>query len=426
MAAVRHKHRDFIQNIAIVALSLSAVALFAQTQLFHLASGQDGVLSRLMGGETAQPTISTPQALTDLTVPVRVAVSGTYGRYGNTMLTTTDSGGAFAPLGTLLGETLSATQAFTQTDAAHFRTALDATSIYYDFLEPLPLPILAGLVGGETAPNREARRLVISAGGEDTVWLYLWDGAESYVRCSVAIPLSYLTELVGAYELGNAFFAFDNGDMVTDFAALDPYSLFSETLPPLPALSSSRFSDTDVLLSTLGFNPNTNSRYTDSSGTEVVLGGDRTLHIRTDGVVLYQSGGDPSLSVDAAGDSPTAAEAVLGVSALLSRLENGVSFYLQSVRQAGDGTTLQFGQHLNGVPIRLSSGAPAAEITLTGKVISTFSLSLRQYAVTGEASPLLPLRQALAIAADNPGRELFLGYADYGTDTVSAAWLLDG
>ena len=35
------------------------------------------------------------------------------------------------------------------------------------------------------------------------------------------------------------------------------------------------------------------------------------------------------------------------------------------------------------------------------------------------------LRQTLAIAAEHPGTELSVGYADSGGDTVSASWLAD-
>ena len=53
------------------------------------------------------------------------------------------------------------------------------------------------------------------------------------------------------------------------------------------------------------------------------------------------------------------------------------------------------------------------------------TLCFRQYTAEGESSLLLPLKQAIAIAAQQPGKELFLAYTDSGGDTVSAAWLLE-
>ena len=74
---------------------------------------------------------------------------------------------------------------------------------------------------------------------------------------------------------------------------------------------------------------------------------------------------------------------------------------------------------------RFSDGGSAAEIALSGTAITRLSLRFRQYSASGEMSLLLPLRQTLAIAAEHPGTELSVGYADSGGDTVSASWLAD-
>jgi hypothetical protein len=80
----RRSRRDLIQNIAIVALSLSAVLLFAQSQIYNLFSGQDSLGDRLSG--SASVDISFQQA--PLTSPVRVAITGAYTRYGAYLTTT--------------------------------------------------------------------------------------------------------------------------------------------------------------------------------------------------------------------------------------------------------------------------------------------------------------------------------------------------
>ena len=53
------------------------------------------------------------------------------------------------------------------------------------------------------------------------------------------------------------------------------------------------------------------------------------------------------------------------------------------------------------------------------------TLCFRQYTAGGEASLLLPLKQAISIAARQEGKELFIAYTDNGADTASAAWLLE-
>ena len=180
------------------------------------------------------------------------------------------------------------------------------------------------------------------------------------------------------------------------------------------------------------FNANTRERYTENDGTEVIteVEADRSLHIRPNGEIIYRCGAESApLEIAAQEEIPTATEAVLGASILLEQLTGDLSgeagLYLVSVRQSEETTQLEFGYQINGVPIRFSDGGSAAEITLSGTSITRLSLRFRQYSTSGETSLLLPLRQTLAIAAEHPGTELSIGYADGGGDTVPASWLAD-
>lgn len=157
--------------------------------------------------------------------------------------------------------------------------------------------------------------------------------------------------------------------------------------------------------------------------------GERSVHIRPDGTVFYRSGSETTLTIDVSDpDAPTVAEAVSETSALVSELLSNTgeaSFYLESVEQTSTAMVLRYGYQINGTPIRFADGGAAAEITLTGSVISSMSLRLRTYTATSELSLLLPLPQALAIAAQHPGAELSIGYADSGASSISACWLSD-
>lgn len=429
MNAKKQNHRDFIQNIAIALLSVSAVVLFAQTQVYNLGVHMgSGYFSFLSGSSHSAGSVS-PGQPAPLSAPVRIAVTGPYGRYGSVALSTTDA--EFEPLDRLLGEVLGSARTYAACDSQAFQRALDTTSVYYDFLEPLPLSILAGLVGGTiTEDGISARRLVVSA-QESGVFLYLWDGGGSYFRCATAISMENLESTVGRYELGNAAFAFDGADTDPRFQEVAPYSLFLKETPTLPALTAEvSLTNTDSLLTALDFNPNTRNRYQESSGTEVIMESERSLRIYTDGSIYYKSGGDPTLTVKAAGDLPTLQEAVSGAGALLNTLlspdAGDASLYLQSIHSSGAGTTLTFGYQMNGVPIRFADGGSAATVTLSGSAVSALELRFRRYAPAETDSLLLPLRQALAIAAARePGTELSIGYTDNGSGSVSAGWLAD-
>ncbi len=417
----RRQRRDFLQNIIIVVLVLSAVALFAQTQLYNL--GPNRYISQLTGTASTGEAASVPQP-TDLVAPVRVAVTGTYGRCGNVTLTTADEEFTSA-LGRLLGDALGSAKSYTACSEKEFQQALNSASVYYDFLNPLPLSILAGLVGTSGEEAVSARYLAVCDQGTAGVRLFLWGGSHCRVSAT-AVSLEDLAAVVDRYEPGTADFAFDQDD--PNAALLAPLSLLPAKTPVLPVLTAVPASETDLILTTFGFNPRTNYRYTESAGTEVVKEGDRSLRIRADGTVLYTANSEAALTVEAAdAEHPTAREAASGAAVLLSNLltAEDASPYLESIAQSDSTTVLRFSYQTGGIPIRFSDGGCAAEVTLSGNVIVKVSLHLRRYSASADTSTLLPLRQAMAIAAMTPGAELSVGYADNGSGTVSAGWLAD-
>ena len=420
MREQRRDRRNLVQNLLITLLALSAAVLFTQTQLYNL---------NLTTSEAPPGPAQSAAPAAELAAPVRTAVTGDYGRCGDLTCTTGDP--VFAdPLGRRLLEALGSARDYAPCSRGDFLRALRGPSLYYDFLEPLPLSVLAGLLGGgeDVSPREDlsARRLLIVP-QEGGAVLYLWDGGESCFRASTAVSADSLEQVISRYELGDASFAMDGGGLERE---LDPCSLLPAQPPQLPSftLGDPLAGGTDWLLSALGFNPRSRTRHTESNGTELIIDGDRTLRIRPDNTIHYQSGNEPILRVKAAGDLPTAREAALGAGSLLGSLLAPVSGelqpWLQSLRRSGDVTALRFGYQLKGVPVRFQDGGFAAEITLTGSAVTALSLRFRQYNAAEEPSLLLPLPQALAVAAASPGKELSIGYVERGGE-CRAYWLSD-
>lgn len=422
--------RDFFQNILIVVLSFTSVLLIAQTQLYHLGSITLREHLDFLLEDSTQTGTPAATAAAIPAAPVHVAVTGTYGRYGNTNLIS--SADDFLPLGDLLKEALGSAKTYTTCTQADFLQALNTTSIYYDFLSPLPLSILGDLTGTTVDSTLQAQRLILSAQSNQTVRLFLWEPeGNTFQYCGTAISRGDLETVAGKFELGNAVFAFELAEENGSYTTIDPCSLFlPDSLPQLPVLQIDREpTETDAVLAALHFNPRTNYRYPESDGTEVVVEGERSLRIHPDGMVSYRSGGESTLSIETAiPDAPTLSEAVAGTSVILQKLLNApgdAQLYLKTVHQSDNSTVLLFGYHINGIPVRFANGSNAAEVTLTGSTVSSLSLNFRHCTVTGETSLLLPLQQALAIASKGPGAELSIGYADTGSDKLSACWLAD-
>ena len=144
----RRRRRNLIQNIAIALLSVSAVLLFAQLQLYNLGTSEDPLYLERLTGE------GSPSRLREFPAPVRVVLTDSYGRDGSLGFTSNSDG--FSALG--LREALGSVQHLAPSTTDAFRGALSGPSIYFDFLNPLPLQVLAELTGAEgTALEGNAR-----------------------------------------------------------------------------------------------------------------------------------------------------------------------------------------------------------------------------------------------------------------------------
>lgn len=421
----KRAYKDFLQNVMITLLALSALALFARIQIYNLTEEQ---YTRFFSAAGTQAVITPAEEQTEFSAPVRVALSGPYGRYASVTMETGRE--EFAPLGRFLGEVIGSARTYTVCEQQDFLNALKQTSAYYDFLNPLPVSVLAGLVG-VASPDDTAARLLAVAADDAGVALYLWDGAEEYRRYSTAVTTESLSAVIDQYELGNGFFAFEGLDAEMELEGLAPYALFLQEEPVLPVLTEEIPAfDVETLLQELQFNPNTKSRYTESSGTEVIVENGRTLRVRSGGRIAYHSGGDPTLSVHAAGEEPTLQELAAEGSFLMQRLLASVgggqgTLYLQQIRQSGSSVTLVYGYEVNGVPVRFFDGGNAGSITLSGTTVTALDLRLRRYTETEEKTVLLPLRQAAAIAGRYEGAELFIGYAGDGNGRAGVRWLAE-
>lgn len=423
----RTNRRDTLQNIAITLLAVSAVLLFIQTQSYML-SPDDGFVGNLFQSGTPGTDTSSQTTAAALSAPVRVAVSGTYGRYGDITLSTGDTDRFGRLLSPLLSEALGSGQSFSPCTRTDFLSALSRASVCYDFLQPLPLPVLSMLVGLDSAAASQIQAQYIAISEMDgTVSLLVWDGADTFLQCDTAVKASRLQDVISSYELGNAAFAFDLSHSDPVFENISPCSLFVSPMPQFQTLDvSPSTGDTSALLSALGFNPYANTRYTESNGTEVVMEGDQSLRLSPDGRLRYQSGTYPVLSI-AKSDAPTLEEAAQGAWELLHTLLAGhlgsAVPYLSQVTQSADTTVLRFGFHVDGMPIRFADDAPAAEIHLRGSAVLSLSAVLHSYALSGQAAAPLPLKQASAIAALEPDKGLSLAYVDDGSSICDLSWL---
>ena len=425
---------DRLQNLAIAVLSLSFLFLLVQTPLFGDA-GDTTIASTVRGWFTDRQTSAAeePDSLTALTVPVRIVQSNDFIRSGLDALTTADD--TFETVGSFLGEAIGSARGISSVSENTFLSALDGSGLYFAFACDLPLEVLSARLGVQspTARQLDVRRCLLSLDGEDTATLYLQDTKQGVYRFSTAVSAASVRDYLESQDGGNADFARSLGE---EYASLSPYTLVFDSVSARRELSAANaLSDypSEELLRRAEFNPHTKDRYVESSGTEVVIEGQRKLYLHTDGTLSYSGGAaeDGSLFAVAAADAAHISRAELCAAArgLIGALTQGrigdAALFLSGIESDDDGATVFFDYMAGGTPIRFSDGSHAAEVRIEGQSITAFSLRLRRYTLTERDSLLLPLALSRAIAQRYPGCELTVAYIDSYGDSVGASWIAD-
>lgn len=424
---------DRAQNLAIVLLSVSFVFLLIQTPLFS-ERGAEGLRESVrswLSGETA--TAQEEDALSTLTVPLRIVYSNDFLRSGSDALTTADA--AFESAGSFLGEAIGSSYGITSVPESVFLTALEGSGIYFEFLSPVALEVLSARLGVTPMTTRalDVRRCLLSQNYSENVQLYLQAQDGSCLCFSTAVSAASLADYLETQHGESVDFAFALG---AEYSALSPYTLvFRENTPRSELAGANALSEypTEDLLRAAEFNPHTRDRYTDSSGTEVVIESQRKLYLHADGLVVYSGGAMEGDSLFSLGEADAAQFSRLEVCSAARRLIGALSqgrigdaqLYVSGMQTAEDGDVVLFDYMVGGTPIRFADGTHAAEVHVSGSSITFFSLRLRRYASSAQESLLLPLSLARAIAQRYPGCELSVAYIDSFGDTVRASWVAD-
>lgn len=423
-ALIRHA-----QNIAIAALTLSALFLLMQTPLVGGLAGKTPYeLARDWFTDDAVPESAVTADPTELALPVRVVFTSEYARFGLDAITTLDT--EFEQAGVFFSEALGSAETLTSCSDDELLAALPKSGLYLALGADTPLPLLAGILG-VTAPDTpllRVCRLLLLPAEDGGALLYLQDRDEGCFFSRTAVSSSALSESLAALDGNGTEFSFA---LSGGYEQLSPYTLiFSEPAARCTLSAANALTDLPTFLRLAEFNPHT-SGYTDSSGTTVIQEVYGTLRLQSDGVVSYQgdSAEAGSLYYVSAADAgrPTLIESAAAaqrlVFTLLRDLCGDAELYLSGYEGSSKLCTITFDYAVNGTPLRFSDGTHAAYVTIEGQSITSFTLHCRSYTLSDSPALLLPARQAAAIAASRyPGAELCVCYDDRGTDTVGVSW----
>lgn len=419
-----------VQNLLLVLLTASALFLLSRTPLFSV-----GWRDRMQAIFTAGPQAGGQAQAVDLgtLVPSFHAVitdEAEYGRYGRLYVPVED--GLFLQLSPLLRDAMGSAGEGARVAEETLWDALDTPSVYLDLTVRLPAPAIAACLGAEGGdPDLTARYLALTTEDAGGARLYLADGEGTVFRCETALPVSAIRELAEEFAPNSAGIAFESY-----YATLSPYTVLVADFPAPPEVSGEvpPGCTLDNLLEALDFNTHIMSSYTDPAGAEVVGETPRTLRFAPGGSVTYtgdQTVVSPLYRVSAAGEEPTAREALQAAAALAGLLteSTGASpLSLQSLAPTASGWRAAFRCQAGGIPVLLSGGGDLAEeealsVTITGRTITAFSYRCRLYTPLENEALFIPPIQAAALASVYPDADLSIGYLDNGAGTLSPQWL---
>lgn len=411
---------NFLQNLTLLTLAFTAMLLLTRFPML------DGALSGRVRDLLSVPEKKV-QSSFDMTAAVKtvhfaVTDDSEYGRY--TEMNAAVDGAEFSKLSPILRAAVGSALPGRSATHAELRTALATPGIFVDLTTVLPVSVVAAWLDEEFAGEENVRALALTTARETAVlFLVLDDG--SVTRCECALSSSAVREVTAGFAPNAGQFAYES-----DYDTLAPYTILVQRVSDAFQMEASIPAGYSAynLLSALDFNAHTNARYTESSGTEVVMQSPRMLRIGTDGTVQYSCDGEVTNAlyrIACVGEVPDAAEAVRGACALAAALSQGTDaapLSLDRVEQTETGWTISFCYRLDGVRVRFSNERTALRVKIDGDTITKFEYYCRAYTPMPNSTVLLPPSMAVAIASMHENAELMLSYVDNGAAVIGAHW----
>ena len=415
------------KTLLILCLAASAVWLLGKTQF------SDGMLNSVQGllnSASSEPEENSPQHTHHAVIrPLRIVMTLEGGqRYGVQYdLTETDT--MFSSVSTLLAEALSSAGTPQKVSERTWRTGLGNEGIYLDLHYPLPLTVLSGQLDEKqrsTVSADAVRRICLAAGRNDSVdLLYINEENGSFYSCSTTLSRSIHLEPVLADRPANgAMFAFE----VPGMENVAPYMLLTATSQAVkyraenPLVSDS--ARIGQLLDTLSFQTRADELEPSTGG--MLVEGNDSLRLQEDGMLNFHTIGDDEFRFLLSEDTHQAALDYTQelANATVGKWCGGAALCLAGVQQTDEGLEILYQYCLNGIPVELPKGNPAARFVVRNGAVTDFSLYFRAYTPTDETKLILPELQAAAVlgTATKNENELTLIYLD-GGETISAGWI---
>lgn len=412
------------KDLLIAALTCSAVLLALQTPIFSQVQGWIR--------EPAETVSTAEQPKAGAVAPYLVSVRGEMGLYG-VSYDENAVGRAFDRVASLLGEGLATAGAAENITSRQFFALMDKLGIYCAFQGELPLEVLSDWLGGGGTLSGNVESLLLVWDGSQVC--LAWQEGGSYHRAVTQVAYGgHFDTVLSEFSPNGAAYAYALARYDETYATLDPCVLVGMTAPqPLvyTAASPDLVNDRTALeqvLNSLGFQSGVDLAYESAGELAINESGDR-LRLNAAGKVTFHAGEENRYGVACEGEEPTAAEAALAAWELLNRAtapwKGALEYVLSGVERDGDTWSIRFQARLGGVPVWTGESGEAARVTVRGRKVSDFTVTLRSCGGTDLTTVLPGERLAAAAMASLPeaGEKLRLCYNDNGQTELTAGWV---
>ena len=253
-----------LQNLTILVLLASAVFLISRLPMFHISWAPR--MQQLLTPSATGTDYNAPADLDSVMAAVHLAVMGNaeYGRH--TQYSAEVGGDSVSQIRPLFREAMGSAESLGTAGDELLQQALLTPSLCLDLTRELPIAAAAFWLGENVEISGSVRSMALTT-EEDTAALYLWDSRGLINHFSTALPSSAVEELALTFAPNGGSFGFESG-----VDGLAPYTILVSEPASVRAAWSALPDGYSAynLLAALEFNPHTNSRYFESSGTEVV------------------------------------------------------------------------------------------------------------------------------------------------------------
>jgi len=417
------------ETALIVLLFFSAVYLLFRATAGNASSYFDRFLSANID-ETVSDVTSSQGIIPSC--PFAIVLTGDDGEHSGAKYDLETKQRVFSLFSATLGEALGSFGEMGRIREQDWLDALERQGVFFDYLYPLPLDLLAAHLGSGLSAYGDGdisvRRLIL---GEQDGQLCLYfrdEGSSVYYRAKTALSFSSLNlgQRINDLSLLPCGFAFQEEDA----GLLDPCFVFSvEELAPVDLTAAVPLSPEDVYSSLSSFHMNAGaaSVYNEQDGLQVYVEGGKSIRVNSSGFMLFTVTGTGGIPVGGS-EEPSLAESIYAAGQLvrstLGTLCGAAETGLIDIErnETGSGYMLTFGYYVNGVPVQLQDTGWCARIRVSGNYIVRAELCFRSYELKSSYLSPLPERQA-AVLASKDGGEPMLVYDD--GESISWSWILN-